>query len=573
MSNALKLGSPLKLYTSATDPSGPEDGLLYYNSDDFLAKIYANGDWEQLATKSYVNATAAGLDPKESVRIATTADIADLGDVDTASAAIFDGLPNSMVLAVDDRILVRSQSNAQQNGIYRVSVAGGSGTLVRAPDHDGTPSNEVSSGNFVFVENGTLYAATGWVLQGDGILTLGAADLNWVQFSAVVSTLQAAYDGGPTITTSSAVPVEIIAGGIGASALKLHTSMLSQYHIKLSNPGSELRIRANPSGSNYDLTLPGSQAAMGQFLKDPNGDGSLAWGGLDTNVTGVNGTVNSILFIDGSNLLQESASLTWDGSAFSVGSSILFTVASSDGNIGYIRGVDYLWPTADAAGSLQSDGGGNLSWAAIDLADVTGILPIANGGTNSSTALANNRIMVSSGSAIVEHSYAPLEGEVIFADGDGLPFSDADFFYDAGAQRLGLGTGAPGAKLHVVGGFMLESNATTRVLERMSGDTLPDNTNVAATVSGLNYAAATYKGCIISYSIRDATTGDTRVGTLTVANESDGSALSIADTFAETADVGVTWTVVFNTPNVEIQYTTTSTGNDRTLVARQELIT
>ncbi len=70
-----------------------------------------------------------------------------------------------------------------QNGIYSVTDASASGAMERAADQNGSPTNEVSGGNFTFVENGTTCASTGWVLQGDGVLTLNTDPMSWVQFS------------------------------------------------------------------------------------------------------------------------------------------------------------------------------------------------------------------------------------------------------------------------------------------------------------------------------------------------------------------------------------------------------
>ena len=44
--------------------------------------------------------------------------------------------------------MIKNQADAKQNGIYVVTTAGGSGVIERSSDQDGTPSNEVSSGNY-----------------------------------------------------------------------------------------------------------------------------------------------------------------------------------------------------------------------------------------------------------------------------------------------------------------------------------------------------------------------------------------------------------------------------------------
>lgn len=59
----------------------------------------------------------------------------------------------------------------------------GPGSWVRATDQDGSSSSEVSAGNFTFVETGTSNSASGWVVTGEGELTLNVDPIVWVQFS------------------------------------------------------------------------------------------------------------------------------------------------------------------------------------------------------------------------------------------------------------------------------------------------------------------------------------------------------------------------------------------------------
>ena len=128
-----------------------------------------------------------------------------------------------------------------------------------------------------------------------------------------------------------------------------------------------------------------------------------------------------------------------------------------------------------STGIVHADIDGRLSSSALDLtADVgSSVLPIANGGTNSSTALNNNRMIVSSAGAIVEHS-AMTQGSVLFADADGLPGQDnSNLFWDAANGYLGLHTNAPGYRLHVMaadfntssGSFYLQDEASNDYIE------------------------------------------------------------------------------------------------------------
>lgn len=124
-----------------------------------------------VANKAYVDSLSSGLDPKESVRVATTGPI----DLSTFGLGVIDGV----TVADGDRVLVKNQSLATENGIYIASA----GAWTRASDMDGSPTTEVSGGNFTFVEQGTANINSGWVVQGNGVLTVGTDPIAWVQFS------------------------------------------------------------------------------------------------------------------------------------------------------------------------------------------------------------------------------------------------------------------------------------------------------------------------------------------------------------------------------------------------------
>lgn len=75
-------------------------------------------------------------------------------------------------------MLVKNQSTGSENGIYSV-VSGGSWTRTT----DANTTAKVTSGMFVFVEQGTSSADSGWVLTTDGTITLGTTALSFTQFS------------------------------------------------------------------------------------------------------------------------------------------------------------------------------------------------------------------------------------------------------------------------------------------------------------------------------------------------------------------------------------------------------
>jgi hypothetical protein len=123
------------------------------------------------ANKGYVDSVAQGLDTKASVVAATTTN----GTLATAFAngQVIDGV----TLATGNRILIKNQTDETANGIYVVAATG---APTRSTDmNDGT---EFPSA-YVFVEQGTTNADTGWVCTNNPPVTLGVTNIVWAQFS------------------------------------------------------------------------------------------------------------------------------------------------------------------------------------------------------------------------------------------------------------------------------------------------------------------------------------------------------------------------------------------------------
>jgi hypothetical protein len=144
------------------------------------------------ATKNYVDAVKTGLDPKDSVRIATTAALtatysngsSGVGATLTNSGTQTAFTVDSIVGVLGDRVLVKDQASALQNGIYTITTVGTVSTnwvLTRATDADQNP--EVTPGAFTFVEEGTNNGNNGYVCTSTGTITIGTSNITWVQFS------------------------------------------------------------------------------------------------------------------------------------------------------------------------------------------------------------------------------------------------------------------------------------------------------------------------------------------------------------------------------------------------------
>ena len=149
------------------DPNG--SGVVDVNTSR-IVNVTDPTQAQDAATKAYVDAVKVGLDFKDSVRVATTGNITISSDLNVGDT--IDGI----TLADGDRVLVKDQSTASQNGIY---TAGAS--PARATDADADA--EVTAGLFVFVEEGTANGDNGYVLSTDGTITVGSTALTFTQFS------------------------------------------------------------------------------------------------------------------------------------------------------------------------------------------------------------------------------------------------------------------------------------------------------------------------------------------------------------------------------------------------------
>jgi hypothetical protein len=123
------------------------------------------------ANKGYVDSVAQGLDTKASVVAATA--VAGTFATSFANGEVVDGV----TLATGNRILIKNQADATENGIYVVAA---SGAPSRSTDMD---NGTEFPGAYVFVEQGTVNGDTGWVCTNNAPVTLGTTNIVWTQFS------------------------------------------------------------------------------------------------------------------------------------------------------------------------------------------------------------------------------------------------------------------------------------------------------------------------------------------------------------------------------------------------------
>ena len=230
---------------------GKAGGRVVYDSGNSLFKVTTDGSTlgnmnvatptldDHAANKAYVDSVAQGLDVKDSVRAAST------GDVNVGTpASTMDGVN----LVDGDRVLLKNQTTASQNGIYVYASTG----LTRAIDMDAAGE---FVGAFFFVEEGTVNSDQGYVMSANGTIDVGTTDIEFTKFT-----------GTGQITTGSA----------------------------LSKNGNTLNVNVDGTyimvdGSD-ELTIKGT-STTGEVLKS-DGAGGVVYGALDlTNANATSGAL------------------------------------------------------------------------------------------------------------------------------------------------------------------------------------------------------------------------------------------------------------------------------------------
>lgn len=153
-----------------------------------------------LVNKTYADSLSAGINFHEACKYATATALAACTYANGTSGvgATLTGNANG-ALSVDgftpattNRILVKNQASAFQNGVYTVTQVGNGSTpfiLTRALDYDeaGSGVNQINSGDFFLVTNGSTNANTSWVQQTPLPITIGSTSLVFTQFAAPVT--------------------------------------------------------------------------------------------------------------------------------------------------------------------------------------------------------------------------------------------------------------------------------------------------------------------------------------------------------------------------------------------------
>jgi hypothetical protein len=234
-----------------------------------------------LATRGFVESVAQGLDVKEAVKVATVGGLAGTyatsGQTLTANsngAIQVDGV----TLSTSDRLLLRSQADGTQNGIYTVTTTGdGSTAFVLTRALDSNTSSEVGAGAFAFVETGTANAGKSFIQSVSGP-TLDTDSLTFSVFgdstiaadsvdNAKLANMAQASVKGRASGTSTGDPVDLTPDQLVAiinaatsalNAARLPSTADTNARIAVEKNGGSIGTRRTINfieGSNVSLTI------------------------------------------------------------------------------------------------------------------------------------------------------------------------------------------------------------------------------------------------------------------------------------------------------------------------------
>lgn len=380
---------------------------------------------QDAATKYYVDQVAQGLVPQVPAAAGTVAPLtatynngaSGVGATLTfvSPIATLDGY----VLVNGDRILVKDQANAVQNGAYlRTSDV----VWTRAPDDD-TPAL-MPQGSLFFINNGTKNAGTAYVQQ-EAIIAVGVTPVTYVQVASPISytagtgitidgreisisntiVSTGSYGNGTHVATftvneqgqltaAAAVPItttggagantQVVfndAGALGGEAVFTYnkaTNVLAVPTLSANTvaaPGSDnlvltsnanVTIGGGDAGFEVTVTSAGMTVTGNIVVPTANGGGNITANNFaasnDITATGdISGaTVTSSGIITATGNIT-GGNITTVGTVTAANVAVANIAVSTEANLGQVGNVTILG--GEDGQVLQTDGNGNLSWA------------------------------------------------------------------------------------------------------------------------------------------------------------------------------------------------------------------
>jgi hypothetical protein len=303
---------------------------------------------------------------------------ATLTNAGTQVALVIDGV----TLSVADRVLIYQQTTQTQNGIYTVTNVGSGSTnwvLTRATDADSyglASPDTLGEGSTVFVQQGATGAGETYTCNTAGTITFGTTNITFAQVSSA----------------------QIYTAGTGLT--------LTGTQFSLSNVGT-----AGTYGSASQVPVITTNA-QGQVSSVTNTSIAIAGSAITSGTVAVaNGGTGQSTYTDGQLLIGNTSGNTLTKATLTAGTGITVTngngsitvaatnngTVTSVGGTGSVNGIT-LTGTVTSSGNLTL--GGTLSGVSLST-QVTGTLPVTNGGTGLTTVAQGDLLYASASNTLV----------------------------------------------------------------------------------------------------------------------------------------------------------------------------
>jgi hypothetical protein len=446
---------------AATPSTGSFTTLTTSVGQITTAPVSAN----DIVNKTYADAIAAGLTVHPSCNLATIAALPTVtynngssGVGATLTASANGALTvDSVAATIGNRILVKNQASALQNGVYTVTTVGDGSTpflLTRATDMNtsGNGYNQINSGNYFLITAGSTLANTAWMQTTVLPITVGTTSLVFSQFSSGVNTYT---------------------NGTGLSLLANQFS-ISNTGVTAGTYGTPQRVPLFTVNSSGQLTSVGNTIISIAGSQITSGTVGITYGG--TGASSQQGAINALAGATTSGLFLRGNGTNVSMSAIQV-SDVPTLNQSTTGNAANVTGLVAI--ANGGTGQNTKAGGFN----ALSPITTTGDLIIGTG-TNASGRLpigaTSGYVLTSNGTTAIWSPPTAIGGVTTFSgDSTGLTPATAT----AGAITLG------GTLATTNGGTGLTSFTANGVVYASSTSAL--TTGSALTFDGTNFEVKT----------------------------------------------------------------------------------